>query len=206
MKRSLLIVSLLMLCVGVGASHGSALSDLQAFTSGQKVKYDSKGHPKAKGVHMTIEYPKSWQAQEGERPNIVQKFIGKTDNGLSVQCILLIKDTPFLMRFAGDAVFTPEFMRDLVKEMGAEYVNGATTKIEQQSAGWMIYKQDMERAGFKMTAYSLQYMVMYKRKWVQVQFMIGGLQGDEGTQSLFNSYVPLFQTMANTIIFQDKWK
>ena len=39
-------------------------------------KFDTKNHPKAKGVWATVRYPTGWQAKEGERPNIVQKFSG----------------------------------------------------------------------------------------------------------------------------------
>lgn len=39
-------------------------------------KFDTKNHPKAKNVWATIKYPTGWEAREGERPNIVQKFSG----------------------------------------------------------------------------------------------------------------------------------
>ncbi len=50
-------------------SIGSAAQVLDA-------KFDTKNHPKAKGVWATVRYPSAWQPKEGERPNIVQKFSG----------------------------------------------------------------------------------------------------------------------------------
>lgn len=193
------------LCSGIQASASPAQA-LKQFTAGPRLKFDSKKHEKAKGIQVTIEYPTSWKAEEGLRPNIVQKLIGKAEDGRSLQCILLIKKTPFLMRFVEGELFTPEFMRDMVKEMGGEYVKGDTTKIEGLHAGWTVFKQNAERTGMKLATYSLQYMVIYKHRWVQVQFMVGGLQGDSQTQRIFTSYLPLFQSMANTIIFPEKYK
>lgn len=39
-------------------------------------KFDTKNHPKAKGLWVTVKYPAGWKAAEGERPNIVQTFTG----------------------------------------------------------------------------------------------------------------------------------
>jgi hypothetical protein len=39
-------------------------------------KFDTKNHPKAKGVWATVRYPTEWQPKKGERPNIVQKYSG----------------------------------------------------------------------------------------------------------------------------------
>jgi hypothetical protein len=50
----------------------SISSSAQVFNS----KFDTKNHPKAKNVWATIKYPTGWEAREGERPNIIQKFSG----------------------------------------------------------------------------------------------------------------------------------
>lgn len=41
--------------------------------------FDTTGHPKAKGVRLTIAYPEGLKAQEGQRPRVVQNFFGSTE-------------------------------------------------------------------------------------------------------------------------------
>ena len=72
---------ILLLCVF------SLFSNAQVLNS----KFDTKNHPKAKGVWATVRYPTEWQPKEGERPNIVQKFSGDY-KGLFVMLAIQIMD------------------------------------------------------------------------------------------------------------------
>jgi hypothetical protein len=58
----------------------SAKEDLADFKAKRVFIYDTKGHPKAKGIRLTIPYPRSWFTEEGQHPNIVQKI--KTTVGI----------------------------------------------------------------------------------------------------------------------------
>jgi hypothetical protein len=185
---------------------GGGLADLKAFTQGQKSKYDSLGHPKAKGIRVTVEYPSSWQAEEGQRPNVVQKFIGKDDSGNSVQAMLLIMDVPFLGRLTKDEMLKEESLRNLVKEMGGTFQKSGTTKIESEPAAWVIFTQDIERVGMTVRTKNLMYLLMYKGKWIQLGCAIGGLLNDPTTEARFNEYLPVFQLIGNSVILPDKWK
>ena len=44
----------------------------EEFSRGFTVTYRTGGHPKAKGVDFQLQYPKSWLAMEGKRPNVIQ--------------------------------------------------------------------------------------------------------------------------------------
>jgi len=44
-------------------------------------RYSSNGSGKAKGVPFSIQYPKTWIAKSGNRPNIVQKFTSESGQG-----------------------------------------------------------------------------------------------------------------------------
>jgi hypothetical protein len=80
MKHHKVLMALLLLTL-------HAWADAQVFNS----KFDTKNHPKAKGVWATVRYPTGWQSKEGERPNIVQKFTGDY-NGMFVVLMLQIMD------------------------------------------------------------------------------------------------------------------
>lgn len=55
--------------------------------------FRTKDHRKAKGVDFQIRYPSSWKPAEGERPNIIQKFVSENGRGLEA-ILLMVKDIP----------------------------------------------------------------------------------------------------------------
>lgn len=200
-------ISLAVICATLvfgNEAPASPSQDLQQFASGQKFTFDSNGHKKAKGIQVTIEYPTSWKPEEGVRPDVVQNITGRSEDGRLLQCILAIRKTSLLMRLVEKDLVAPDSMRDMAKEMGAEYIGGDTIKIDGQPAGWMELTQDREHSGVKITMYSLWYMMPYNGRLVLVQFMAVGSPGDVRTRQVFSSYLPLFHAMANTIRFPEK--
>ena len=190
----------------VAITTGSAADDARAFSQGQRTKYNSKDHPKAKGIQITLEYPSTWQAEEGQRPNIVQKFIGKDDLGNSVIVTLMIKKIPFLLRLFKKNWLEEDFLKEMVTDMGGLYISSGTTKIENENAAWVIFTLSLERAFRKMRIKSIAFIIIYKGRLIQLQCAVGGIQNDPTINQRFNSYVPLFQLIFNSIVFPDKWK
>ena len=74
------------------------------FLDGYKYKYKTNGAGKAKGVAFSIEAPKTWVAKEGNRPNIVQKFVSENGRGLEL-LLILIKELPFLSSINSSVIF-----------------------------------------------------------------------------------------------------
>ena len=99
--KKLLMLLLYMLCLSTNA---------QVLNS----KFDTKNHPKAKGVWVTVRYPTEWEAKEGERPNIVKKFSGYY-KGIFVMLALQIRDAgePIEQECAG--MSTSEFSSALTE-------------------------------------------------------------------------------------------
>ena len=54
---------------------------------------DVKKLSKAKGLWLTVKYPSNWLAKDGERPNIVQKFV-HNDGPITELLMVQIKDVP----------------------------------------------------------------------------------------------------------------
>jgi len=187
----------------------SQTSELQAFLSGQKTKYFTEGHPKAKGINISIEYPSSWQRSEGERPNIVQKFTSGASKNFT-QCLILIKDQPSFMKLfsskaLSDVMFTQETLKEMVPE-SATFIKGEQTKYDGQIGAWMTYIIRTERAGMRGEIYTLQHMFLYSGKLIMLQCAVGGLANSSSTvEQEFTRYLPLFQLLGNSIVIHDKW-
>jgi hypothetical protein len=209
MKKQFLILAWVAI-TALPQSGFSQTSSLQAFLNGQKTKYSTEGHPKAKGINISIEYPSHWQRSEGEGPNVVQQFTHGTSN-IFIQCILLIKDQPSFMKLfssedISDAMFTQETLKEIVPE-GATFLKGENTKYDGQPGAWTIYMTQSERAGLRAESYILQHMFLYSGKLILVVCGVSGL-ANSGAQveQEFTRYLPLFQLIGNSIVIQDKWK
>lgn len=189
----------------------SQTKDIQAFLNGPKTKYSTEGHPKAKGINISIEYPSHWQRSETDRPNIVQEFISETPDGqFLMQCMLMIKDQPSFIKFfssedISDVMFNEDVLKEIVPE-GATFIKGDRTKYDGEPGAWLIYMIQSERAGLRAESYILQHMFFYSRKLIGLQCGVTGLPGSAArVEQEFISYLPLFQLLGNSIIIQDKW-
>lgn len=128
-------------------------------------KFDTKNHPKAKGVWATVRYPSEWQPKEGERPNIVQKFSGDY-KGLFVMLAIQIMD-------AGAPV-EKECRETSAIDFGKDLSDGEKQKVtaikkgshEGQPAFFYDLESKQERAGAAMTTRSRVMSVCYKNTFV----------------------------------------
>lgn len=178
------------------------------FTEGKTAKFSSKGHVKSKGAVFTMQYPQSWSAQEGERPNIVQKFVSESGRGLEMALIItktIPPDVPLTKESIKDTL-SQGSLKNLVPE-GSAFIRAVTTKIEGESAGLLEYSSRQQRVGVEIATRVLALIFFQGRTMVQVQFQVGGLSSNATEVSKRAAlFRPLFQLMMNSIVFEDKWK
>lgn len=178
------------------------------FLDGKAIKYSIKGHPKSKGASFTIKYPASWEAEEGERPNIVQKFV--SDNGKGFEMAMIITksippDEPFTQADVQE-IFSPEGLKQMVPD-GGKFLSAKSTKIENEPAGIVEYSMRNERAGMKVEARTLMLFFLQKRTLVSVQFWVWpSPYSSDSIAKRYESFRLLFVSMMNSIVFDDKWK
>jgi len=184
--------------------------DYKAFLSGQKSKYDSTGNEKAKGLHFTIEYPSTWVAEAGKRPDIVQVFTNKGENKCSIACTVLVKNVPLdeASELSGIGTDDKDFLTSMVDSAGGHLLDLGSTKVEGLPTGWVSYSVFKERAGFKVNMICLDYVMFYKPYLIVISYQVGGVE-DLIDKSFLNnqyqSYILLFKLMLNSFIIQDKY-
>lgn len=180
------------------------------FTSGGKQKFSTKGNPKAKGVDLSLEYPKSWRAIDGDRPNIVQKFVSDSGRGLEFATIS-VRALPAGVTPTKDDIdetFSPEGLKDMVPA-GARIVESKRTKIDGQPAGYCAYLLADERATLKMLLRVQNSVVYYRGHVVFVAFTIGDSDAKgsvEKVEARARQFASLFQLMANSVIIHNQYK
>lgn len=209
MRKTLALIILLALLPFTAAF--AVTPDAKEFTSGNRTKFSTAGHPKSKGINMVLSYPNSWLAQEGERPNIVQKFFSEGGHGLE-GAIIITKNLALppgtviseneLMEF-----FTPAEMKTMVPP-GAKFIQAKPTKIENIPAGILEYSMRQERAGLTIDSQFISYIFIYGTTMVQLQCVVSTGQATSPAvlAKKMDDFKPLFFLMANSIVLQDKWK
>lgn len=176
---------------------------------GPKKSFSSKGHSKARGIDISFEYPASWLAEEGDRPHIVQKILGKEDGPISITCMVYIDDIPSELSFHLTDE-TADIFIDGVQEgsvpAGATILDKGKTFIDGEKSGWLKYYDEKERAGQKLSMYSLQYIFFFTGKMISMSCTVGGAVEDKLIlEDAFNSYLPVFQSIANSVVIRNKW-
>ncbi len=181
------------------------------FTSGNRSKFSTAGHPKSKGINMALSYPNSWKAKEGERPNIVQKFVSDGGKGLEMAFIV----TKSLPHSSGTTIsenemkelYTPTEMKNMVPP-GARFIAAKPTKIESLPAGILEYSMRQERAGVTIDSQFISYSFIYGTTVVQLvcAVTVGPATTPGALSQKMEDFKPLFLLMANSIVLQNRWK
>lgn len=180
------------------------------FLDGYKYKYITNGTGKAKGVAFSIEVPKTWVAKEGDRPNIVQKFVSKNGRGLEL-LLILIKEMPLS---PGETItdkdvaeiLKPTDIKDFLPD-GAEYVTSGKLTLENLPGFWVHFKMNMSRARNSVCMETIMYTIFYKKKIIQIQ---GAVTTSFNEQPMdrggLKKYDKLFDLMANSFVISNMYK
>ena len=182
----------------------------QEFLEGYKYKYVSNGSGKAKGVGFSIEYPKTWMHEEGNRPNIVQKFVSERGQGLQV-FLVLIKNVPLQ---PGEVIteqdileiLNPNDIQDFIPANGVHLSSGKLT-LENLPGFWVHFKVNMSRARTTGDMEAIMYTIFYEDKMIMLQGQImTTVNGEPRHQGEFAKYEQLFDLMANSLVIPSKYK
>ena len=178
---------------------------------GRTTHYTTLGDPKAKGLEVTFDYPKSWLRESGQRPNTLALVTSEGGSGLEI-CALEIRNislpTNHIVSDRDIAeLFDPKSLSDFMPS-GSTYISGSKTSIDGQPAAWIKFIQDMDRAGMKIRMAWVFYPIYFDKKLIYFNCSVGGgaAETKENLLKRFQLHLPLFQQMASTIIIHDKWK
>lgn len=182
----------------------------EEFTLGYNRVFRTKNHPKAKGVYFQIRYPISWRPEEGERPNIIQKFTSENGRGLEM-FLLMVKDIPLPLSYILteqdlDDFFVESELKEMVPK-GAKYVSAKPIVLDKHKGAMIIYDYTAQRVDITLTMRSLMFITIYERKMIWINCAVSTLLGEaDELQERFNRFEPLFKMIGNTFIIQEQYK
>ncbi len=159
-----------------------------------------KDHPKAKGVNMKLKVPIGWQVGEGDRPNVVKKFI-KDGNVF----MMMVKDNvTFFSRKEIRELFKDEkFTSDLALEFGSvlqspQLIDKSVVTIDNYPALSFKIRGNVERSGLRFSVIMKCWMFLYEDKVVSLQSAGIG-------KTNFNLLEILYSSITNSVIFPEQY-
>jgi hypothetical protein len=182
----------------------------EEFIRGYIRSFESAGHPKSKGVNFKITYPVSWKAKEGERPNVIVKFVGENGRGLE-SIMIIVKDLPISER----QKITEADIQDLFSEStlkillgsGAKYISSTRIKLEGLPGAMVHYGMEGQRLDVVMQTRNLSFIVLYKNKLIFIDCGVWATKENaQGLDTRFRQLEPLFKLIANSLVVQNRWQ
>ncbi len=184
--------------------------EVKEVLAAEKSTFSTFNHPKAHDLNISIQYPSLWEAKEGRRPHIVQKFTGSSTGHLVPGCMIIIQELPSIGKIFLDGQMAEEIFPEGVKDYiptNAVYIDGGTTKIDAEPGAWVKYYFEQEISGANVGMYSLQYMLFYEGSMFALQCSVVGSASEKLIlEDAFTSYLPVFQNIGYSILIPDKWK
>lgn len=183
---------------------------MEEFALGYNRVFRTKNHPKAKDVDFQIRYPISWRPEEGERPNIIQKFTSENGRGLE-GFNLLVMDIPIPLDYTLtekdiDDFFVESELKGIVPE-GGKFISAKPIVLDRHKGAMIVYESTVQQLDIIITTRILWFITMYDGKIISISCSVLALPGEESKlQERFNRFEPLFKMIANTFIIQEQYK
>lgn len=171
------------------------------FSDGFRERFQTDGTGKSQGLRLTLQLPRSWQAQEGERPHIVKKWISEGGTGLSMVA-LDIRDT-------GGVTLTSADIADLLKSgdirqmfAGLGAVSDASPfSVERQPGLLVRLSLPQERLGLRLFSEGAIYQVYFRGKAIGITCMASRPEPDRvGAADAWKGLEPLCKQIANSLV------
>jgi hypothetical protein len=157
-----------------------------------------KGHPKSKGVDLQLKKPVGWEIQEGDRPNIIKKFIYKN----STYTILVKDNYGFVSRKQAKELLDEGFADEIISEFksamkNVKVLNQNVVSVDKYPTLQITLTGEMERMGLTLQMTMKSWIILYEDK---VVFLQGG-----GLTNEFSSVEPVFNLITNSVIFPEQY-
>ncbi len=160
-----------------------------------------KDHPKSREVNLEIKVPVGWEVKEGDRPNVVKKFV---NNGNSYVISIKENATFFTRKQIKKALEEDDFAKDLVKELTLylitpQLINQSIVSIDSYPALQFRFKAKFERMGLILPIIMNSWIIFYEDKIIFLQ----SLRFDTPELIILEQ---LYSSITNSVILPEQFK
>ena len=189
---------------------------------GYMQRYATDGKGKAKGVKFHLDYPQSWAAKEGDRPNIVQKFMSENGRGLEM-AMVIVKSLPAEVQGVSTEEWAQEFRRmvsagELAQDLpgGFAYVEGAYHALDGAPGYVRKLRGTQKRIDGAVYSVVLEHTSFWNGRYIGLQFtaavghpadaVVDAAVEARKADERFQHWKPLFHAMASKFVIDSKWE
>ena len=154
--RLLFLVIVIAVLPTVTLAQSTIQADFKSYMGGKKIKFSTKGQPKAHGLIIEFDVPQNWTKKEGERSHIVQKFSSPGDGGSAKVAILNITPVPSNLRGLSEKelseiLFDPsQIERQLPKS--SKLITAKPTTYDNEPGIFIYYVTQLSRSGVDLAS------------------------------------------------------
>jgi len=159
-----------------------------------------KDHPKAKDVNLKLRVPIGWEVREGDRPNIVKKFV----RDLNMYTIIIKENITFFSRKQSKELLEGEnYLDELVQEVSSflnnpEIIDKSVITIDTYPTVQFKVKGELEQMGLTLPIVSKCWIIFYEDKFILLQSM--GFDNAE-----YRALEGLYLLITNSVILPDQY-
>lgn len=173
---------------------------LQIFAIDGFHTYNTKNNPKAKGLDISIQIPKSFTQQESYRPNIALKFM---DNNKNLVMVLIYKiDERVILDESNLNEYCQLYINnsnESNKNMKVTLTQCKFAYIEDIFSPNLTYFVTAKRMDKEIVAYTDNYNIYYENYLIS-------LQTSASTYKNLKQFQAIFYQIANSVVINDKYK
>ncbi|MFV0553540.1 MAG: hypothetical protein ACK5LR_02435 [Mangrovibacterium sp.] len=161
------------------------------------------GHPKSKGVNLKLRAPVGWKIQEGDRPNVVKKFVKDGNTYL----VMTKENLTFTSRNESNRLLQDEsYISSILAEMksslgDAQVIESSVVTVDSYPALFVTMQSQIERLGIAICLEMNSWYIFYEDKIIILQSscLLNGATKPNEIRSLS-------MLITNTVVFPDRYK
>lgn len=186
------------------------------------LRFASDGKGKAKGVKFHLDYPQSWAAKDGDRPNIVRKFISENGRGLEM-AMVIVKALPAEAQGISDEEWAQEFRRmaadgELKQDLppGFAYVDSSYQTLDGAPGYVRTLRGMQKRTDGMLFTVMLERTCCWNGRFIGLHFsaavghppdaVVDETVEAKKAEERFQHWKPLFNAMAGKFVIDSKWE
>lgn len=176
------------------------------FYDGYRQRFNTNGHQKAQKLDIALQLPKSWKAQEGERPHILQKWVSQNGTGLEM-IHLDIRDADGYSPTDSDIelLVSSGSIKDMVPR-GATYLNSNVFSLEMQKGYQIEMTMIQERVGISVYQHMNISQFFFHGKAIGLMCQTSNtIENKSKADEAFKEIKPLCQQVLNSIVLMQAY-
>ena len=174
-------------------------------------RFFCEGEGKAKGLAINFYPPLNWEEQEGDRPNVVKKWVSSDSDAATASFLFLVDADEVLASMTRQDLIDVFSDEVFIQEMAVMYMEGlsadgyktrllkaSSIRVDGEPGFQMDYVMVAKKLGIEVVLHFRQYQVVTQGKMLNMQFAFS-------SEDELNRNTGLMFSVMNSVVLPGKW-